>query len=671
MAVTHSALTLASTLTQAVLPRASHWAHSLKQSATTLVSALALGTLLWPNVALSYDFKAPYSHYSEREDLASVLIDFARSQGLSAQVSPTLSGIISGRFDQVDGATFLGGLYQAYGVQYYVLGHTIYFYHESERTQSLFKPSALGANELRRALQDAHLISEDIPIRVNPQGLLVLSGPANYVDNLILVAQEFDAAPEHEVVMKVFKLKHAKAQDITVNSMDSQVVIPGIASILQRMVGSDPVAGSGVMTVTTKSARQNTLRGSGLAASGTQPNNEPNGNQALVTSNQEQNNEGFSPNILADSRLNAVIVQDYQFRIPYYEQVIAELDMPLELIELHAAIVDVDVGATNSLGIDWNAGRRDGNWGVGIGSGNVQWDGSLPAPNSQGGGLISTVFNSTHASFMAQVNMLEEDNKATTLGKPSVLTFDNTEATLEDTTTRYIPVRGYESSDLFKVESGTVLRVTPHIVNDPQGGAPFIQMVINLQSNQDDSSSLDSIMDADGNVVVPPIKQTKINTQAIVRQGQSLLLGGYYVQYAMNEDSGVPVIKDAPVVGKLFGTEGQDTYTRERLLLITPRIIRPDELNVPTHARDLNFDKTPVQSDYELRPAPQPKEESSGCSSTRNREIPAPTQAKATTANLNPIAPEANTATPQPAITVFVPQPASASALSGQSEGAL
>ena len=223
-------------------------------------------SLLLATSAYSYDFTVPYSHYSEREDLRALLVDFARSQGLSAQVSPELSGVISGRFEAVDPNTFLGGLYQAYGVRSYVLGDAIYFYSESEHTQSLFKPSALSAPALRKALSDAHLSSPDLPLRVNPQGLLVVAGPASYVTNLITVAQEFDAAPEHEIVMKVFKLKHAKAQDITVNSMDSQVVIPGIASILQRMVGGTAYEGSGTLTVTTKSARQETLRGLGLAA---------------------------------------------------------------------------------------------------------------------------------------------------------------------------------------------------------------------------------------------------------------------------------------------------------------------------------------------------------------------------------------------------------------------
>ena len=216
---------------------------------------------------------------------------------------------------------------------------------------------------------------------------------------------------------------------------------------------------------------------------------------------------------------------------------------------------------------------------------------------------------------MMQVNALEEDNKANTLGKPSVLTLDNVEATLEDTTTRYIPVRGYESSDLFKVESGTVLRVTPHIIDREDGQDPLIQMVISLQANQENTADGLSVSE-DGEVVVPPIKQTRINTQAVVQQGQSLLLGGYYVQYEGDKDSGIPILKDIPFAGALFGSSGDSTYTRERLLLITPKILNLDAMNdLPDSLNNENFKRDATAATYESRPAKA--QESSGCSANR------------------------------------------------------
>lgn len=572
--------------------------------------------LLFIAVAHAVSFKNPYSHYSDRENIAVVLNDFARSEGYSAHISDSISGLISGRFDKVDPQIFLQGMEAAYGVKYYVLNDTLYFYHQNEETRTIFRPSSVRPATLRAMLNSSNLIASQLPITVDRNGLLVLTGPTFYVNSLLTLAKEFDRGEEHQVVMQVFKLKHAKAQDIRLDNLDAVVVLPGVASILQRMVGTS-VEGAGGFSMVAKSPALPGLRGSGLSAIGAPPPAESTSAGPTVISEQGDPNAGFSPQIIADSRLNAVIIQDFKYRMPYYDQVIRELDVPLRLVELHAAIVDIDIDAAKSLGVDWRGGRYSGNWGTEIGSGNLGWNGSFPVGNPDGGGIFSTIFQTNHSLFMAQVNMLEEDNKATTLGRPSVLTLDNIEAVLEDTTTRYVPIRGNESSDLFMVESGTVLRVTPHIIDAEDGGAPMISMVISMQSNQD-ASGEDSYISSDDGITVPPVKQTRINTQAVVREGQSLLLGGYYVQYAAAGDNGVPTLKDAPVVGGLFGSEDESTYTRERLLLITPRILDLDEFNVPRQVNDLGFDVEATQDNYErILKAPK-EEESSGCSSTRN-----------------------------------------------------
>ena len=301
--------------------------------------------------------------------------------------------------------------------------------------------------------------------------------------------------------------------------------------------------------------------------------------------------------------------------MPYYEKVIADLDEPVKLVELHAAIVDVDLNATKNLGINWSSGKQDGNWSIGMGSGNSQgiWNGTtMPIPNSQGG-VFSTVFSTRHSSFMATLNALEENSQARTLGRPSVLTLDNIEATLEDTTTRYVSVQGYQDVDLFKVESGTVLQVTPHIIEDENGGAPFISMIVNIQSNQD-STEQDSSTPLGQ---VPPIKQTKINTRALVREGQSLLLGGYYVEYKQDGDEGVPTLKDVPVAGKLFGSEGGQSYRRERLIIITPKVMDLGELQeLPSDLDTTEFAMSPTQDNYLKRKTKQ--KDNAGCTSNRS-----------------------------------------------------
>ena len=184
------------------------------------------------------------------------------------------------------------------------------------------------------------------------------------------------------------------------------------------------------------------------------------------------------------------------------------------------------------------------------------------------------------------------------------------EATLEDTTTSYIKVEGYQDSDLFQIVSGTVLRVTPHIIDDGNGDK-FIQMVISIQTNQDTDGNLRV---TEGNV--PTVKQTRINTQAIVKQGQSLLLGGYYVENKSNVNTGIPGLKNAPLVGALFGSDTDTSYRRERLLMITPRILELDDNNVPKELELDEFEKTAMQANYAPR-IKKKADNTSGCSSNR------------------------------------------------------
>ena len=564
-----------------------------------------------------FAFNKLYSHYSSQEEISSVLTDFARQQGYNAQISSLLTGKVSGRFDNIDPNLFIESMKSAFGVHYYIIGRNIYFYNDGEIVQTAVKPAALSANELLKSLRGANLIANELPVRINNSGLLAISGPQNYVDTIVNAIRQFDVANEQQIVMKVFRLHHAKAEDLSITSSDRTVNIPGIASILQSMVSGGITNASSGITVSSHSSVMPGLRGSGLISTA-QSNNT---NQGLVQSDVNalsgNTNPAFSPSIIADSRLNAVIVHDFDYRIPYYKEVIEELDQPMRLVELHAAIVDIDVGATESLGIDWQAARSTGNWQLGGGVGNTI--NSSGVINPQGGGIFSTIFSTDRSSFMMQVNMLEEDNKARTLGRPSVLTLDNVEATLEDTTTNYVKVAGNESSDLFEVVSGTILRVTPHIIDDKSGGEPYIQMVISLQTNLDQDDSGTVVRDSSGNVVdtLPPVvKKTTINTQALVQQGQSLLLGGYYTENHTDDNSGVPILKDIPLLGKLFGSESESSSRRERLLLITPRILDINELNVPSDIDNERFIKSPTQSDYSSRMPRAQKE--SGCASSRS-----------------------------------------------------
>ena len=292
--------------------------------------------------------------------------------------------------------------------------------------------------------------------------------------------------------------------------------------------------------------------------------------------------------------------------MPYYEQVIRDLDKPVELVEIHAAIVDIDTNASRELGVNFSGKGGDGQWqgGGSIGSGNQSGYDSSGNPVISGmnsaGALLSTVY--THGSdyFMARVSALESENAARMLGRPSVLTVDNVQAVLENTTTYYIPLKGNEAVDLFKVESGTVLRVTPHVIRD--NGKTSIKLAVSVQDDQNDASGGYQSLQNSESITVSPIKQTKISTQAMVDAGQSLLIGGYYYEQKSDGTSGVPLLKDIPLIGGLFRTDTKNGRQMERLILITPRIVTLGEQNAPARVNNPDFRRSATQADYEFVP---------------------------------------------------------------------
>ena len=576
-------------------------------------------------------FQQPFSHFAENEPVCSVLAAFARAEGYGSICTPALTGEMSGRFEHITPQEFLAGMRSAFGVRWYTQGRTVTFWHEGENTRAFLAPAVVSAASLRDMFHAAGMISPQLPVSVmSKQNLLAVNGPPVYVDHLREAMKAFEEAQGGRTVMRVFPLRYAWAEDMSLNSMDSVVTVPGVASILRAMVSGTPVPTSGT---TLLPPAQERLMGQGLAAVG-KPR-EATSPPSPTASAAAQ--EVAGPSIIADPRVNSVLVTDAEYRMSYYAKVIADLDKPVELVEIHAAIVDIDSNFSRDLGINWSGGVDLGrNWAAGGSMGSATASGVFPAigASANAGLSFSTLYSRGADYFLARINALEEDGSARVLGKPSVLTMDNVQASLENTSTYYIPVAGKEATDLFKVESGTVLKVTPHIIPGKDGGPASIKLMVNVQDDRDDGSSSFSV----DTTKLAPIKQTRINTQAIVAEGQSLLLGGYYFETQSDNEAGVPGLKDIPVLGGLFGSTGKAHKRMERLILITPRVVRMDQMQeIPPRVDDPRFSRSAVQADFSERTPTAPPV--GGCSRRK-------------------------TTSPQP-IPVANPQPATSSPASG------
>ena len=129
---------------------------------------------------------------------------------------------------------------------------------------------------------------------------------------------------------------------------------------------------------------------------------------------------------------------------------------------------------------------------------------------------------------------------------------------------------------------------------------------MSVQDDQNDASSgYQTVGESGDTLTVNPIKQTRINTQAMVEAGQSLLIGGYYYEQKSEGDSGVPILKDIPILGHLFKSSSTSGRQMERLILITPRIVTADGDNVPARVNQPGFGRNATGADYEWKALPQ------------------------------------------------------------------
>ncbi|MCL1916584.1 MAG: type III secretion system outer membrane ring subunit SctC [Desulfovibrionaceae bacterium] len=528
------------------------------------------------------DLQKPYTHSSQGEPLTALLSDFAISQGYSAAFTSRVEGTVNGEFSDLPPISFLAAMRTGYGVEAYILGSTLYFFHQSERRREVLRINSMLPSEMRQALLRMGALSEDLPSDTSKkERLLFIEGPEGYISSLVASIRAMEGIEMQEQAIRVFPLKHSWADDTQVESATGVTVIPGVASVLRAIATGQP--GPGIQTL---HRSDSALMGSGLV-----------GRREAQDTPSAQAPAAAGPNIMAEPRSNSVIVTDRHSRMPYYEAVITELDKPLDLVEIHAAIVDINANHSYNLGVKWGGGRVEGNLAGSEASLGAATSSLGAAANA--GFTVSTIYNNNLNTFFADVRALEERGDGAILSRPSVLTTDNVQASLEYTTTFYIKLEGYQAVDVIPVTSGTTLKVTPRILRMPDGKPSRLAMTIVISDGADPMAVPQSGWIGG----VPPVKKVTINTQATVAEGQSLILGGFYHERRNDNRSGTPGLMNVPVLGHLFSQTGEDVQRMERLILITPRIITHDALDmpVPDRVEAQRFAISPTAENYELR----------------------------------------------------------------------
>lgn len=278
--------------------------------------------------------------------------------------------------------------------------------------------------------------------------------------------------------------------------------------------------------------------------------------QAAVTQGKLLSPRG---SITVDSRMNTLIIKDTQKTIDKIKQLVKIMDVAKPQVMIEAKIVQVSTDYNEAFGIKWGGTFSSPTWPTPIGgnfSVNTPTATGGPAANVPGGLAGLTIGHANTLRVDLSLSALESVNKAKTLSNPKVLTMDKEKATIQQGSTFYIATVSQAGTQTQPQTATLSLEVTPQIT--PDG---YVQLKVTATDN--------SLVNLN-----PPVVDTKsMTTQALVKDGETLVLGGIYTSSNTEDEVGVPGLSKVPIVGWLFKTKSIKKPTKELLIFITPTVI--------------------------------------------------------------------------------------------------
>ena len=482
--------------------------------------------------------------------------------------------------------------------------------------------------------------------------LIVITAKTN-MDFFDKVIETLDVETTPEVEVEVIRLKYAESEDVA--SMLNDLIGNGSSSSQAKNNQNQNTAKNG----TANRNLTQTRAGAGGAATRPQTAN-PTFSKSASSSLGELNKDNIK--ILADKRINGIVVMARKADMRAVKEVIEDMDVKLSQVLIETVIVEVTLGDDLKTGIDWvQRGRqrvsvpvrdaagnalyrytdpetktqftgalgqtvtsgtetykfpdeaepglmplmqraisRDGFYnngsymlggGAGTGSGMlgtlvnaagqvVSNDTAATAANPIGGGL-NYLLKSDKLNLAAVIQASKTDTRAKYIASPIVMTVDNKEAIVEatesrkfysgsTTTTSYSsPVTSYSYTDK---DIGIKIKVTPKI--NPDG---TVMLTVEEEYSQLGAGQSVLVSGSNGSTQQEPIDTAvsrKMSADVLLDNMQTVILGGLTETYKSDKETGIPILKDIPWIGKwLFGSVTQNETRKELLVFMTPYVL--------------------------------------------------------------------------------------------------
>ncbi|MBI2782766.1 MAG: type IV pilus secretin PilQ family protein [Gammaproteobacteria bacterium] len=293
-------------------------------------------------------------------------------------------------------------------------------------------------------------------------------------------------------------------------------------------------------------------------------------------------------NAIVDERTNTIILTDTEDKIAEFRRIVQQIDIPVRQVEIEARIVVANTDFRKQLGARWGvaAVRKGSNSLLEVTGQRVGLDSEPGSPAQffgNGGtldmsetlavdlgvakptGSIALGLMRNNTFLDLELSALQNDGYGEIISQPKVITSDKKKATIKSGVE--IPYQQSSSAGNTNIsfkDAVLKLEVTPLITPDNR-------IVMTLTIAQDSIGKFVPSGNSGGQV--PTIDTTNVETEALVGDGQTLVLGGIFKMESLDSVEKVPVLGDLPVVGRLFRHTSKDQKKQEILIFITPKIM--------------------------------------------------------------------------------------------------
>ncbi|WP_350614513.1 type III secretion system outer membrane ring subunit SctC [Pseudomonas sp. HY7a-MNA-CIBAN-0227] len=398
------------------------------------------------------------------ESLQAFFTELSVPLGQPIVVSKTASGKrISGQYDFDPVQRTLEEVALQQGLIWYSDGQVLYLYDVSEAKSAVVSLRHISVDMLRAFMRRTGLSEARYPLREGGARMFYVSGPPNYVDQVLRLAQLMDRqraelrmGPQKIGVVQVLNTHVADRQ---YDMGSEQITVPGMATMIGKLLATEQ-----------KNVAPGRSLQSGLLA-----------------------DKNIS--VMAYPDTNSLLIKGMPAQVRFLESLVAELDVPKRSVEVSLWLVDVDRHEFEQMGM-----APDG-------------DGKGPDTQRQVSRVLAPVED---RAFMARVQALERRRRARVVALPVILTQENVPAVFHDNQTLYLPRSAEDSDEWQPINHGTQVSVLPRFAE-----ANEIEMLLTIE----DGRQIGKVGGRDG--ASAAVGRVGINTVVRVAQGKRLLLGSF------------------------------------------------------------------------------------------------------------------------------------------------